>query len=421
MKNQVNRVMLNVEKIRKDFPILQRKVHGKPLIYLDSAASSQKPQQVIDAISHYYMTSHANIHRGIHQLGEEATTAYEEAHKHTAHFINAASWREIIFTKNTTESLNLLAYSLTKTFKKGDEIIVSRKEHHSNFVPWQQCAKERGLVLKIVEITPEGAIDIEHLRTLLTKKTRIVSITHMSNVLGTVNDVKHIAALVHANKTEDGGHTLLSVDGAQSVPHMPVDVQDLDCDFLSFSSHKMLGPTGIGVLYGKRALLEKMPPFLFGGGMVGSVTEKETSFGDLPWKFEAGTPHIAGAVGFSAALTYLEKLGMENVWQHEQELAAYTLAQLKKQKDVTIYAPAFVKGKRGAVVSFTLGNIHAHDVISILDQEGIAVRAGHHCAQPLLDSMGVPATVRLSAYVYTTKEEIDALIVALDKVRKVFG
>ncbi|MBI5001752.1 cysteine desulfurase [Candidatus Woesearchaeota archaeon] len=413
--------MLNVEKIRKDFPILQRKVHGKPLVYLDSAASSQKPQQVIDAISHYYSTSHANIHRGIHQLGEEATTAYEEAHKHTAQFINAASWREIIFTKNTTESLNLLAYSLTKTFKKGDEIIVSRKEHHSNFVPWQQCAKQHGLVLKIVEITSDSAIDLEHLHTLLTKKTKIVSVTHMSNVLGTVNDVKHIAALVHANKTEDGGHTLLSVDGAQSVPHMPVDVQDLDCDFLSFSSHKMLGPTGIGVLYGKRALLEKMPPFLFGGGMVGSVTEQETSFGDLPWKFEAGTPHIAGAVGFSAALTYLEKLGMENVWQQEQELAAYALAQLKKQKDVTVYAPAFAKGKRGAVVSFTLGNIHAHDVISILDQEGIAVRAGHHCAQPLLDSMGVPATVRLSAYVYTTKEEIDALVAALDKVRKVFG
>ncbi len=413
--------MLNVEKIRKDFPILQRKVHGKPLVYLDSAASSQKPQQVIDAISHYYSTSHANIHRGIHQLGEEATTAYEEAHKHTAHFINAASWREIIFTKNTTESLNLLAYSLCQMFKKGDEIIVSRKEHHSNFVPWQQCAKQHGLVLKIVEITPDGMIDTTHLRSLLTKKTRIVSVAHMSNVLGTVNDVKQIASVVHANKTEYGSCTLLSVDGAQSVPHMPIDVRDLDCDFLSFSSHKMLGPTGIGVLFGKRALLEKMPPFLFGGGMVGNVTENETSFGDLPWKFEAGTPNIAGAVGFSAALSYLEKLGMEHVWQHEQELAVYALAQLKKEKDVTVYAPAFIKGKRGAVVSFTLGNIHAHDVISILDQEGIAVRAGHHCAQPLLDSMGVPATVRLSAYVYTTKEEIDALITALDKVRKVFA
>ncbi len=413
--------MLNVEKIRKDFPILQRKVHGKPLIYLDSAASSQKPQQVIDAISHYYSTSHANIHRGIHQLGEEATAAYEEAHKHTAQFINAASWREIIFTKNTTESLNLLAYSLCQMFKKGDEIIVSRKEHHSNFVPWQQCAKQHGLVLKIVEITPDGMVDATHLRSLLTKKTRIVSITHMSNVLGTVNDIKEIAALVHANKIENGEHTLLSIDGAQSVPHMPVDVQDLDCDFLSFSSHKMLGPTGIGVLYGKRSLLEKMPPFLFGGGMVGSVTENETSFGDLPWKFEAGTPNIAGAVGFSAALSYIEKLGMENVWQHEQDLSSYALAQLKKQKDITLYGPKDCSLPRGAVIAFTIKDIHAHDVISILDHEGIAVRAGHHCAQPLHDSMNVPATVRLSAYVYTTKEEIDALLAALDKVRKVFA
>lgn len=413
--------MFNVEKIRKDFPILKRKVHGKSLIYLDSAASSQKPQQVIDAISHFYCTSNANVHRGIHQLGEEATLAYEEAHQHTAQFINAASWREIIFTKNTTESLNLLAQSLCKTFKKGDEIIISRAEHHSNFVPWQQCAQQHGLVLKIVEITSDGFIDIQHLRSLLTKKTRIVSVTHMSNVLGTVNDIKQIAALVHANKTEYGGYTLLSVDGAQSVPHMPVDVQDLDCDFLSFSSHKMLGPTGIGILYGKRALLEKMPPFLFGGGMVGNVTDKETNFGDLPWKFEAGTPDVASAVGFSAALTYLEKLGMKNVWQHEQKIAAYALAQLKKHKDVIIYGLKNCSQPCGAIIAFNLGAIHAHDVISILDQEGIAVRAGHHCAQPLMDSLKVPATVRLSASVYTTKEEIDALITALDKVRKVFA
>lgn len=412
--------MFDVEKIRNDFPILKRKVHEKPLIYLDSAASSQKPIQVIEAISNYYATSHANIHRGIHQLGEEATIAYEEAHQRTAAFINAASWREIIFTKNTTESLNLLAYSLTQTCKKGDEIIISRKEHHSNFVPWQQCAKMHGLVLKVAEMTPDGIVDIAHLRSLLTKKTRIVSITHLSNVLGTVNDIKQIAALVHANKTEDGSCTLLSVDGAQSVPHMPIDVQDLDCDFLSFSSHKMLGSTGIGVLYGKRALLQKMPPFLFGGGMVGSVTENETTWGDLPWKFEAGTPNISGAVGFSAALDYLQRIGMENVWEHDQEIAAYALKKLQKQKDVTIYGPGYEKGKRCCVISFNLANIHAHDVISILDQEGIAVRAGHHCAQPLLDFMNVPATVRLSGYVYTTKEEIDAFIAALDKVRMVF-
>lgn len=413
-------LMLDVKKIRNDFPILNRKVHGKPLVYLDSAASSQKPTQVIDAISHYYMTSHANIHRGIHALGEEATAAYEEAHERTAQFINAASWREIIFTKNTTESLNLLAYTLTQMWKKGDEIIVSRKEHHSNFVPWQQCAAIHGLVLKIVDITKEGVVDMHHLRSLLTKKTRLVSITHMSNVLGTVNDVKAIAAVVHANKTDDGDCTLMSVDGAQSVPHMPVDVQELDCDFLSFSSHKMLGPTGIGVLYGKKKLLEKMPPFLFGGGMVGSVTENETSFGELPWKFEAGTPNISGAVGFSAALAYLQKLGMENVWKHEQELAHYALQRLKEQKDIAVYGPTDENALRGSAISFNLANVHAHDVISILDQEGIAVRAGHHCAQPLMDSMNLAATVRLSCYVYTTKEEIDACIAALDKVRKVF-
>jgi cysteine desulfurase/selenocysteine lyase len=413
-------LMLDVKKIRSDFPILHRKVHGKPLVYLDSAASSQKPKQVIDAISHYYMTSHANIHRGIHALGEEATAAYEEAHQRTAHFINAASWREIIFTKNTTESLNLLAYTLTQMWKKGDEIIVSRKEHHSNFVPWQQCAAMHGLVLKIVEITREGFVDVEHLRSLLTPQTKLVSIAHMSNVLGTVNDIKKIAQVVHANRTNDGDCTLISVDGAQSVPHMPVDVQDLDCDFLSFSSHKMLGPTGIGVLYGKKKLLEKMPAFLFGGGMVGTVTEKETRCGDLPWKFEAGTPNIAGAVGFSAALTYLQNIGMENVWKHDQELAHYALQRLKEQKDVTIYGSTSPKALRGAAISFTLAGVHAHDVISILDQEGIAVRAGHHCAQPLLDSMNLAATVRLSCYVYTTKEEIDACIAALDKVRKVF-
>lgn len=412
--------LLDTEKIRKDFPILKRKVHNKPLVYLDSAASSQKPIQVIEAISNYYTTSHANIHRGIHALGEEATAAYEEAKQTVAEFIHANSWKEIIFTKNTTESLNLLAYSLTQTCKAGDEIIVSRKEHHSNFVPWQQCAKKDNLVLKIANIKGDGTIDLEHLRSLLSKKTRIVSITHISNVLGTLNDIKAIAKLVHTNKTESGQPTLLCVDGAQSVPHLPIDVQELDCDFLAFSGHKMLGPTGIGVLYGKRELLEKLPPFLFGGGMVGNVTEKETTWNDLPWKFEAGTPNIAGAVGLAAAIHYLQQIGMKNVWEHDNELAEYALKRLKEQKDVTIYCPDYEKGKRCCVISFNLNNVHAHDVISILDKEGIALRAGHHCAQPLLDSMNLQATVRLSGYLYTTKEEIDALIAALDKVRKVF-
>lgn len=414
--------MLDVIQIRKDFPILSRKVYGKPLIYLDSGASSQKPQQVLDAITQYYSTSHANVHRGIHALGEEATAAYEDAKKITAQFIGAANWKEIIFTKNTTESFNLIASSLCSTFQKGDEIIVSRAEHHSNFVPWQQYAKHYGLVFKVADITPDGLLDLHHLQTLLTPKTRVVSVTHISNVLGTVNDIQNIAALVHANKTKQE-KTLLCVDGAQSVPHMPIDVQALDCDFLAFSAHKMLGPTGIGVLYGKRALLEKIPPFLFGGGMVGTVTEQETTFGELPWKFEAGTPHVAGAVGLAAAITYLQKIGMEQVWHHDTELAAYALKKMQEQKDIIIYGPGFEESKqekRCCVLSFNIKGVHAHDVISLLDQEGIALRAGHHCAQPLMDSLQIPATVRLSGYLYTTKEEIDAFITALDKVRKVF-
>ncbi len=411
--------MQNLTALRNDFPILSRKIYGKPLVYLDSAASSQKPKQVIDAISKYYATNHANIHRGIHTLGEEATAAYEDAKKVTAVFLNSRSWKEIIFTKNTTEAFNFLAYSLCQSFNKGDEVIVSRAEHHSNFVPWQQCAQKYELVFKIVNITAYGTIDLRHLQSLLTKRTKVVSITHISNVFGTVNDISTIAKIVHKNKTENGC-TLLCVDGAQSVPHMPVDVQALDCDFLAFSGHKMLGPTGIGVLYGKKELLERMEPLFFGGGMVGTVTEQKTTWGDLPLKFEAGTPHIAGAVGLAAAIKYLQNIGMKRVWNHDNELAEYALKKLKEQKDVTIYCPEYQKGNRCCVVSFTIKNIHAHDVSSILDQEGIAVRAGHHCAQPLHDSIGVPATVRLSAYVYTTKEEIDTFIFALDKVRKVF-
>lgn len=409
--------MLNPEKIKKGFPLLQKKINGKPLVYLDSAASSQKPQQVIDAITHYYSTSHANIHRGIHSLGQQATLAYEASHKATASFINAASWREIIFTKNATESLNLVAYSLCQTFAKGDEILVSQAEHHSNFVPWQQCAQLFGLVLKIIPLTKEGALDIKALQHLLSKKTKVVALSHISNVLGTVNDIKNIATLVHANKTKTEA-TLLVVDGAQSVPHMPIDVQNLDCDFLAFSSHKMLGPTGIGILYGKKALLEKMPPFLFGGGMVGNVEEKQTTWADLPWKFEAGTPHIAGAVGFHAALDYLQQIGMENVWKHDTALAAYAIKKLKQQKDIIIYGSP--TEKRSGVVTFTINNIHPHDIAAILDQEGIAVRAGHHCCQILHQHLKIPASVRLSSYVYTTTKDIDALIVALEKVRKVF-
>lgn len=395
--------------IQKDFPILQRKIRGKRLVYLDNAATTQKPFWVIDAISDFYKTYNANIHRGIHTLGEEATLLYEEAHKKIAAFIHAASWREIIFTKNTTEALNLLAYTLPQLWKKGDEIIITEQEHHSNYVSWQQAAKRHNLVLKIAPLTKNGTVDIAAIEKMLTKKTRLVSVAHISNVLGGITDIKALAKIVHANKT------LLCVDGAQSVPHMPINVQELDCDFLCFSSHKMLGPFGIGVLYGKKALLEEMPIFLAGGGMVGDV-DKET-WNDLPWKFEAGTPDIAGAVGFSAALDYLQKIGMNNIWKHDQELIAYALKKFKQEKNIIIYGPE----QRSAVLAFNINGIHAHDVASILNEEGIACRAGHHCAQPLFKILQTPAAVRISFYVYNTKEDIDACIIALHKAQKVFA
>lgn len=417
--------MLNAEEIKKDFPALNRKVRTKQLVYLDNAATSQKPQQVIDAVVHYYKTSNANVHRGFHKLAEEATLAYQEAKQAVAQFINARSWKEIIFTKNTTESLNLLSYSLANElnelkWNEGDEIIISRSEHHSNFVPWQQSAKRGKFLLKIVDIKKDGTIDIDQLCSLLSKKTRLVSIVHISNVLGSINDVKRIAAVVHENNCIYG-KTLFCVDGAQSVPHLPVDVQDIDCDFLAFSGHKMLAPTGIGVLYGKKELLEKMPPFLYGGGMIHNVNLMESTWTELPWKFEAGTQNIAGAVGLSTAIKYLQKIGMKNVWGHDNEIAEYAIQQLRKKKNIILYGSGFEKGLRSSVISFNLANIHSHDVSSILDMEGVAVRAGHHCAQPLLDFMNTPATVRLSGYIYTTKNDIDALITALEKAEKVFG
>lgn len=396
--------------IQKDFPILKRKIHGKRLVYVDNAATTQKPQCVIDAISQFYTMHNANIHRGIHTLGEEATLLYEEAHKKTAAFIHAASWREIIFTKNTTEALNLLAYTLPQLWKKRDEIIITEQEHHSNYVPWQQAAKRHELILKIAPLT-NGTVDIKTIGRMLTKKTKLASVAHISNVLGGITDIKALAKIVHANKT------LLCIDGAQSVPHMPIDVQGLDCDFLCFSSHKMLGPFGIGVLYGKKALLEKMPIFLTGGGMIGDIGEEETTWNELPWKFEAGTPDIAGAAGFSAALDYLQQLGMENVWKHDQELVAYALKRLKEENDVVIYGAE----KRGAVISFNIRGIHAHDVAAILNEEGIACRAGHHCAQPLFKRLQTPAAVRISFSVYNTKEDIDICIAALQKAKKVFA
>ena len=405
------RQILDVEQIRKDFPILQRKVHGKPLVYLDNAATSQKPNQVIEAIDNYYKNYNANIHRSIHTLGEEATEKYEEAHDKAAEFINADSYQNIIFTKNTTESLNLLAYSLTSKLKKGDEIVISQMEHHSNFVPWQQLAKQRSLKLKFIKINEEGLFDADSINENITKKTKIVSLTHVSNVLGTINSIKDIAKIAHENSA------LMVADGAQSAPHMPVDVKNLNVDFYAFSGHKMLGPTGIGVLYGKRELLEEMQPFLYGGEMIREVKFDDTKFNDLPWKFEAGTMNIAEGIGLSAAIDYLNNIGMGQIQKRDRELADYAIKRLKEIKDLTIYGPE----ERGAVVSFNLKNIHAHDVSQILDSEGIAIRAGHHCCMPLMSVLKVPATARASFYLYNTEEEIDKLISGLHKVKKIFG
>lgn len=402
---------LNTEQIRKDFPILQRKIHGKPLIYFDNAATSQKPKQVIDAMDDYYKQHNANIHRSIHQIGEEATELYEKAHEKVADFINADSYQNIVFTKNTTESLNLLAYSLTSKLKKGDEIVISQMEHHSNFVPWQQLAKQRGLKLKFIKIDEEGNLDKNSINQNITKKTKIVSLAHVSNVLGTVNPIKEIAKIAHENGA------VMVVDGAQSVPHMPIDVRQLDADFFAFSGHKMLGPTGIGVLYGKKELLEEMQPFLYGGEMINEVTFKDTTFNQLPWKFEAGTMNIAEAVGLSAAIDYLSKTGMMNTKNYDKTLVDYAMAKLKEISWITTYGPK----ERSAVISFNIRGVHAHDVAQILDSEGIAVRAGHHCCMPLMGVLNVPATARASFYLYNTEKEIDNFIEALHKVKKIFG
>ncbi|MBI2558055.1 cysteine desulfurase [Candidatus Woesearchaeota archaeon] len=402
---------MDIESIRKDFPILQRRVHGKPLVYFDNAATSQKPKQVIEAMEFYYKNYNANIHRSIHELGEEATAKFEEAHGKIADFIKADSYQNIIFTKNTTESLNLVAYSLTAGLKKGDEIAVSQMEHHSNFVPWQQLAKQRGLKLKFIKIDDEGKLDGESIRENITKKTKIVSLTHVSNVLGTINPIGEIAKIAHENDA------LMVVDGAQAAPHMPIDVKKLDADFYAFSGHKMLGPTGIGVLYGKKELLESMQPFLYGGEMIREVTFDGTSFNELPWKFEAGTMNIAEGVGLGVAIDYLTKIGMNHVQGRDKELVSYAVEKLSEVDGVTIYGPK----ERGAVVSFNVDNIHAHDVAQILDSEGVAIRAGHHCCMPLMSVLKVPATARASFYLYNTEQEIDAFINGIHKVKNVFG
>ncbi len=408
--------LFDVARIRADFPILQREAHPSvPLVYLDSTATAQKPRQVIEAMNAFYRRTNANIHRGIHALAEESTAAYEEARAKIARFIGAADARQVVYTRNTTESINLVAQTWgRRTLRSGDVILLTEMEHHSNLVPWQMLAAEKGLRLEFAPVTAEGLLDLDAYHRLLEEhRPRLVAFTHMSNVLGTINPAREMIAAAHAA----GAVTL--VDGAQSVPHLPVDVQALGADFLAFSAHKMCGPTGIGALYGRLELLEAMPPFLGGGDMIKKVELRSFRTSEVPHKFEAGTPAIAEAVGFGAAVDYLSAIGMEAIEAYEQELIAYALERLAEVPGVRVFGPA--AQYKGGVASFTLEGAHPHDVAQILDAEGIAVRAGHHCAMPLHNKFRIPATTRASFYLYNTLEEIDRLIDGLYKVREIFG
>lgn len=403
---------LDVEVLRKDFSILDQIVNDEPLVYLDNAATTQKPTQVLEAIAAYYEKDNANVHRGVHTLAERATAAYEAARERVRSFIHAASTKEVLFTRGTTTGLNWVARYAESVLQPGDEVLISVMEHHSNTIPWQEACKKTGARL-IYAYLKDGMLDLADFRSKLTEKTRFVALAHVSNVLGMVNPIKEIAELVHQT------NALLVVDGAQSVPHMKIDVQDLDVDFFAFSGHKMLGPTGIGVLYGKEELLEQMSPVEFGGEMIDFVYEQEATWKELPWKFEAGTPNIVGAIGLAAAIDYLDKIGMETVHQYEQELIAYVFPKLQAVEGLTIYGSEDLT-QRSGVISFNLAGLHPHDVATALDYEGVAVRAGHHCAQPLLSYLGVAATVRASFYLYNTKADCDKLFEALQKTKEFF-
>ena len=401
---------LDVDVVRRDFPILERLINDHPLVYLDSGASSQKPVAVIEAVRQYYLHSHANIHRGVYVLSEESTLAYEQAHEQVGQFINA-DWDEVIFTKNTTESLNLVAYAWgLNHLQAGDEVVTTVMEHHSNIVPWQQIAKRTGAAVRYIGITPQGHLDMEQAAKLIGPRTKLVSVTHVSNVLGTINPVIDIGKMAHAQGA------VFCVDGAQSIPHMSVDMQAIDCDFFAFSGHKMCGPTGIGGLYGKRELLTRMEPFLFGGDMINEVSLEGSTWNDLPWKFEAGTPPIAEGIGLGAAVQYLQGLGMQAVQDYEHHLVREAMAQLSAVPDIEIYGPG--AEDRGGVIAFNMEGAHAHDVASILDQYGVAIRAGHHCAMPLMRELGINGACRASFYIYNTVEEIHTLIEALGAVRR---
>ena len=405
---------LDVARIRKDFPILERKVHGRPLVYFDNAATSQKPRQVIDALVRYYEEYNANIHRAVHTLGEEATAAYEEAREKVARFINAPSTESIVFTRNTTEAINLVAYSWgNANIKEGDEILLTEMEHHSNLIPWQRLAAEKGATIRYIGLTDQQTLALDGLENLFEANTKMLAMPHVSNSLGTINPVEKIAQAARQRGV------MFLVDGAQGAPHLPVDVQAIGADFYAFSSHKMLGPTGVGVLYGRKELLEEMDPFLGGGEMIRKVTFEGATWNDLPWKFEAGTPNIADVIAFGAAIDYLSDLGMENVRAHEVEITSYALDRLRQLDDITLYGP-HDPAQRGGVVSFNFGEIHPHDIGQVLDQYGVAVRAGHHCTQPLMRSLGVAGTARASFYVYNTPDEVDVMIEGLKAARAIF-
>ena len=405
--------MIDVEKIRKDFQILDQIVNDEPLVYLDNAATTQKPKAVLEAVNRYYQEDNANVHRGVHTLAERATASYEAARETVRRFINASSTKEVLFTRGTTTGLNWLGRFAEEILEEGDEVLISIMEHHSNILPWQEACRKTGAKL-VYAYLKDGGLDLEDFREKLTDRTKFVSIAHASNVLGVINPVQEIAQLAH----EKGA--IVVVDGAQSVPHMKIDVQKLDADFFVFSGHKMAGPTGIGVLYGKEQYLNQMSPVEFGGEMIDFVYEQSATWKELPWKFEAGTPNMAGAIGLAAAIDYLEAIGMDTIERHEQDLIAYVFPKLQAIEGLKIYGPQDL-AKRSGVISFNLGDLHPHDLATALDYEGVAVRAGHHCAQPLIQYLGVPATARASFYLYNTKEDCDKLVEALIKTKEFFN
>jgi cysteine desulfurase/selenocysteine lyase len=403
----------DVQKVRRDFPVLHQKVHGKPLVYLDNAATTQKPLAVIEAIQHYYLHDNSNIHRGVHTLSERATEAYERVRETARKFLNAASTKEIIFVRGTTEAINLVAQTYgRKNIGGGDEIVITALEHHSNIVPWQMLCEEKGAILRVAPINDQGELLLEDFEKLLNAKTKIVAIAHLSNALGTINPVREIIRMAHARNIP------VLVDGAQAAPRLQVDVQALDCDFYAISGHKLYGPTGIGILYGKTKLLEAMPPWQGGGDMIASVTFDKTVYNRLPYKFEAGTPNIADTIGLGAAIDYLNHLGLEEIERHEADLLAYATESVGAISDVRIIGTA---REKAGVLSFVMGEIHPHDIGTILDTEGIAIRTGHHCAQPVMQRFNIPATARASFGLYNTREEIDALVAGIRKVQEVMG